>query len=152
MVFALVCASSGCSPNSGAGAAGPWVAQGAGACEKFLSPEVVATLFTQPGGVIRTTSPHACSFTTADGGSLTITLSSAGPADFEEYQKYLGDPQPLPGVGDRASQSVLGVVAVQGADRHCSIDARGATGSLKLRGAELGRALGRICNRVFALP
>lgn len=96
---------------------------------------------------------QACSFTTSDdGGSISITLSNAGPAAFDAYQKYLVDPQPLSGVGDRASQSVTGIDAVKGGDRSCSIDAGGAPGSLRLKGAELGQKLGAICNQLFALP
>jgi hypothetical protein len=152
----VLCASSGCSKSSGSGAGGggsAWMQNGASACGKYLSHDLVAAILSNPTGTSKTLSSQACSFTSADsGGSISITLTNAGPAAFEAYQKYLVDPVPLPGVGDKASQSLIGIDAVKGADRSCSIDAGGAPGSLKLHGAQLGQELGAICNQLFALP
>jgi hypothetical protein len=156
IVVAASCASSGCSktPESprrtGADA---WIANGATACDRYLSRDVVAAILTNPSGSAKTLSAQACSYTTNDSaGTITITLTNAGPAAFDEYQKYLVNPEPLQGVGDKASQSMIGIVAMKGANRNCSIDAGGAPGSLRLRGAELGQKLGAICNQLFALP
>jgi hypothetical protein len=161
-----LCVVAGCSNDSASGASGgtstgasiragtgAWVNNGADACAKYLTQDVVAAVLTDPTGNSKVLSPQACSYSTADsGGSITITLSAAGPEAFDAYQKYLVDPVPLPGVGDKASQSMIGIVAVKGNDRNCSIDAGGAPGSLKLHGAELGQKLGAICNQLFALP
>jgi hypothetical protein len=133
--------------------AGSWIANGAGACNRYLSHGVVAAILNNPAGANKTLSPQACSYSTSDsGGTITITLTNAGPLAFDAYQKYLVNPQPLPGVGDKASQSMIGIVAVKGTDRNCSIDAGGAPDALRMRGAELGQKLGEICNQLFALP
>ena len=130
-----------------------WQKNGAQACERYLTHDVVASILATADGASKTLSVQACSFSTSDNsGSISITLSSAGPAAFDAYQKYLVDPQPLSGVGDKASQSVIGIDAVKGTDRSCSIDAGGAPGSLRLKGPELGQKLGALCNQLFALP
>lgn len=156
MAVAVVCAAAGCSEKAGSGhveAAGAWITHGATACDRYLTSDVVAAILTNPAGTTKTLSAQSCSYATSNGGgTLTITLSNAGPAAFDDYQKYLTNPVPLPGIGDKASQSVIGIVAVKGADRNCSIDAIGAPGSLRLSGAELGQKLGAICNQLFALP
>jgi hypothetical protein len=168
-IAAGLCVIAGCSKVSAPGAssassassstsatsarAGAWIKNGAEACNKYLTQDVLAALLTTPAGESKVLSPQACSYTTADsGGTITITLTEAGPAVFDAFQKYLVDPVPLPGVGDKASQSIIGIDAVKGNDRNCSIDAGGAPGSLKMHGAELGRKLGAICNQLFALP
>ena len=118
-----------------------------------LSRDVAAAILNNPAGANKTLSPQACSYSTTDnGGTITITLTNAGPPAFDAYQKYLVNPQPLPDVGDKASQSMIGIVALKGTDRNCSIDAGGAPDALRIRGAELGRKLGEICNQLFALP
>jgi len=155
-MVAASCACAGCSktaPSAQTHGAGGWIANGAGACDRYLKPDRVAAILNNPAGANKTLSPQACSYNTTDsGGTITITLTDAGPAAFDAYQKYLVDPQPLPGVGDKASQSMIGIVAVKGTDRNCSIDAGGAADALRIRGAELGKQLGEICNQLFALP
>jgi hypothetical protein len=159
LVVAVVVASgtsAGCSrstPPIETHGSGTWTANGAGACDRYLKPDVVAAILNNPAGANKTLSAQACSYSTSDsGGAITITLTSAGPLAFDAYQKYLVNPQPLPGVGDKASQSMIGIVAVKGNDRNCSIDAGGAPDALRLQGAELGKKLGEICNQLFALP
>jgi hypothetical protein len=158
MVTAAVvsCASTGCSktaPSVQTQGAGSWIANGAGACDRYLSRDVVAAILNNPAGANKTLSPQACSYSTTDsGGTIAITLTNAGPLAFDAYQKYLVNPQSLPGVGDKASQSMIGIVAVKGTDRNCSIDAGGAPDALRIHGAELGKKLGEICNQLFALP
>jgi hypothetical protein len=150
------CACAGCSkppPSVDTHGAGGWIANGAGACDRYLRPDLVAAILNNPAGANKTLSAQACSYNTADsGGTITITLTDAGPAAFDAYQKYLVNPQPLPGIGDKASQSMIGIVAVKGPDRNCSIDAGGAPDALRIAGAELGKKLGEICNQLFALP
>src|SRR5690348_8278472 len=168
---ALLCALAGCSQNgesnapasgnrnapaNGHTAAAPnggWIAHGATACEKYLTPDVVAAILSHPAGKSKRLSGPACTHESGDsGGSISITLSSAGPAAFEQYQQYLVDPRPLAGVGDKASSSITGIDAVKGNDRTCTIDAGGAPGSTKLTGGALAQKLGEICNTLFALP
>lgn len=130
-----------------------WTANGATACARFLKPEVASVLLTHPAGHPKTLSEQSCAYETDDNsGSIGITLSGAGPDAFDHYQQFLVDPQPLPGVGDKASRSVTGIDAVKGADRTCTIDAVGPPGGTKLEGAALAQKLGTICNALFALP
>jgi hypothetical protein len=155
-VAIVSCADTGCSktaPSVESHGAGGWTANGAGACDRYLKPDVVSAILNNPAGANKTLSPQSCSYSTTDsGGTITITLTDAGPVAFDAYQKYLVNPQPLPDVGDKASQSMIGIVAVKGTDRNCSIDAGGAPDALRIRGAELGKKLGEICNQLFALP
>ena len=151
-----LCATAGCSKSSGSAAAGAvnaWIANGATACDTYLTPDVVKAVLTNPAGQSKKLSSQACTYEAPDnGGGITITLSNAGPTVFDQYQQYLVNPVPLPGVGDKASQSIVGIDAVKGLDRMCTIDAGGAPGSLRVHGEELGKNLGAICNQLFALP
>ena len=130
-----------------------WTSNGATACERYLTPSVVAAILAHPAGRTKALSPQACTYETADNsGSLSITLTNAGPSAFDQYQQFLVDPVPLPGVGDKASRSRTGIDAVKGQDRTCTIDAVGPPGSTKLTGEALARELGAVCNALFALP
>jgi hypothetical protein len=155
-VGAALCAVAGCSARSTSAAPGAgshWTDNGATACDTYLTHNLLTAVLTNPAGQSKKLSVQSCTYETADsGGSVTITLTNAGVSAFDHYQQYLVNPVPLPGVGDKASQSIIGIDAVKGADRGCDIDAGGAPGSLKLHGAELGQKLGAICNQLFALP
>jgi hypothetical protein len=156
VVGATLCAVTGCSgrpASAAAGSGGHWTDNGATACSTYLTQDVVSTILSNPAGGSKKLSVQSCTYNTTDsGGSITITLTNAGLPAFDKYQQYLVDPVPLAGVGDKASQSLIGIDAVKGADRGCDIDAGGAPGSLKVHGAELGQKLGAICNQLFALP
>jgi hypothetical protein len=127
-----------------------WIANGATACEKYLTPEFVAQIFRNAAGSRKTLSAQACSFETPDFASINITLSAAGPSVFDAHQKYLTDPVPLAGVGDRAVRSATGIEAVKGRDRMCGIDVMPPFGN-RLSGEALARKTGEICNKLFAL-
>ena len=136
-----------------ASGAASWTTNGATACDRYLTPVMVAEVLTHTAGRTRKLSSQACTYETADNsGSISITLTNAGPAAFDRYQQYLVNPVPLPGVGDKASRSMIGIVALKGNDRTCTIDAVGPPGSTKLAGEALARQLGGICNDLFALP
>ncbi len=130
-----------------------WIANGATACEKYLTPDVVAAILTHPSGQSKKLSTQACAYSTADfGGTISITLMQVGTAGLDMDLKNLPDPVPLSGVGDKAVRTMLGIEAAKGNDRMCSIDAGGAPGSTKLKGEALAQKLGEICNNLFALP
>ena len=154
-VCALVAASHG-TPRGSSG--GPWIANATTACEKYLTPDLVAAIWGTPGGQakpVATGNPRvqACVFQSASPGrNIKITLNTDGPASFDAGQKYLVDPVPLPHVGDKASLTGDGIVAVKGTDRTCHIDTIGNIGSIKLSRQALGQKLGEICNQLFALP
>ena len=65
--------------------------------------------------------------------------------------KYLTDPVPVAGVGDKAVRTMLGIEAAKGADRMCSIDVMPPFAT-KTSGEALAHKLGTICNQLFALP
>lgn len=124
---------------------------GAGACAKYLTPDVVATILSSAAGAPKTLSPQSCSVTSTDaGGSISITLDDGDAKAFDAFLQYQANPQPLSGVGDKAVQSLIGIAAFKSPNKGCDIDAGGAPGSLKITGPELGKALGAICNKLFA--
>ena len=132
-----------------ASSAAEWVANGATGCQKFLTPDVTSAIMTKPG-MFTTLSPQSCSYK-ANNGSIAITLTQTSMAAFAARQEFLADPKPLAGVGDKAVQHAIGILAIKG-DRGCGIDTVGAPGAFKLSGAALGTKLGAICNKLFALP
>lgn len=126
-----------------------WVGNGASACGKILSPDFLGQLFSHPAGHARKLSQQACTYhTDANNGHISITLSNGGPQSFKAQMPYLAGPVPLPGVGDEAVRTLIGIDAIKGRDRSCRISA----GSDKLTGEALAQKLGEICNRLFALP
>jgi len=130
-----------------------WTANGATACDRYLTPVMIADVLTHTAGRAKKLSSQACTYETADNsGSISITLTNAGPSAFDSYQQYLVNPVPLSGVGDKASRSMTGIDAVKGNDRTCTIDVVGPPGSTRLAGEALARQLGGICNDLFALP
>jgi hypothetical protein len=133
---------------------GDWAANAATACEKYLTPDVIAGIWIHPGGHFKAgEDEQACSYQSDNSGAaIAIMLAKDGPDSFDAGYKYLVDPAPLPNVGDRASLTANGIVAVKGDDRTCHIDVYGNHGSLKVSREALGQKLGEICNKLFALP
>ncbi len=132
-----------------ASGAAQWVANGATACQRFLTLDVTSAILAKPGAFTRL-SPQSCSYK-ADNGSIAITLTQTSMASFAARQEFLADPKPLAGVGDKAVQHAIGILAIKG-DRGCGINTVGALGAFKLGGPALGAKLGAICNDLFALP
>ncbi|HWG09942.1 MAG TPA: hypothetical protein VN693_00375 [Rhodanobacteraceae bacterium] len=127
-----------------------WAGNGATACEKYLTPDFVAQIFSKPEGHAKKLAGWSCSYETSDFSNINITLMNAGPAAFEADQKNLSDPKPLSGVGDKAVNSMTGVEAVKG-NRMCDIGVMPPFGN-KLGGDALAHKLGEVCNKLFALP
>lgn len=154
-VIALLALVVGCSKPSSANATPvtdqDWVANGATACEKYLTPDFVGQIFKNPAGQAKKHGVQGCGFETPDYSSLSITLTAGGPSVFDAHQKYLTNPVPLDGVGDKAVFTASGIEAVKGQSRMCGIDVMPPFGN-KLSGEALARKLGEICNRLFALP
>lgn len=139
--------------GSGARASGgnDWISNGATACEKYVTPDFAGQIFTNPAGHSKKLSAQACSFATPDFVSISITLAAGGLTAFEAHQKYLSNPVPLSGVGDKAVRTDTGIEAVKGSNRMCAIDVMPPFGN-KLKGEPLAEKLGELCNRLFALP
>jgi hypothetical protein len=148
-------AASGASQSAPAGAAQAssgtaWIHNGAIACDTFLTPEVLGEIFKNPAGHSKKLSAQACRFSTTDLAAINITLIQAGPAVFDTEAKNRDGATPLPGVGDKAVQSTIGIEAVEGTDRICRITIVPPFGN-KLRGEPLARKLGDVCNQLFAI-
>lgn len=142
---------SGANASAAPSGGGDFASHGGDACGKYLTPDVVSAILNGTPGPAKKLSPQGCSVTTTDdAGSISITLTSATPQAFDAYQKYLSNPTPLSGVGDRAVQSMTGISSIKGSNEGCDVDAGGAPGSLKLHGKALGDKLGAICNRIYA--
>jgi len=142
----------GASQSASAPAAGaPWIANGATACDTYLTSAVVAEILKNPSGHAKKLSPQACAYETTDFANISITLIPGGTASLDRHMQYLPDPVPLAGVGDKAVRTMLGVEAAKGADRMCSIDVTPPFAT-KTSGEPLAQKLGAICNQLFALP
>jgi hypothetical protein len=154
-VIALLSLAVGCSKSASANATPitdqSWVANGASACEKYLTPDFVGQIFKNPAGQAKKRGVQGCGFETPDFASISITLAAGGPSVFDAHQKYLTNPVPLDGVGDKAVRTAAGIEAVKGQDRMCGIDVMPPFGN-KLSGEALAKKLGEICNKLFALP
>ena len=155
VIACAMCTAAGCTQGNQASAApanaAGWVANGARACDEYLTPEFVGAIFKNPAGHSKKLSAQTCSFETPDFASISITLAAAGPAAFAAHQQYLSDPVPLSGVGDKAVRTDTGIEAIKGNDRMCGIDVMPPFGN-KLKGEALARNLGELCNKLFALP
>lgn len=136
---------------SGTPATGAWIANGATACDTYLTTAVVAGILKNPAGHTKKLSPQACAYETTDFASISITLMAGGTTGLDMHMKYLADPVPLPGVGDKAVRTMIGIEAAKGADRMCSIDVMPPFATTT-SGEALAQKLGAICNQLFALP
>jgi len=140
------------SQSASAPAAGaPWIANGATACDTYLTSAVVGEILKNPSGHTKKLSPQACAYETTDFASISITLIPGGTSSLDRHMQYLPEPVPLAGVGDKAVRTMLGIEAAKGADRMCSIDVTPPFAT-KTSGEPLAQKLGAICNQLFALP
>ena len=123
-----------------------WTANGASACEKYLTPDVVAAILLTPAGRPRQLGPNSC-----NAGNIYITLNVANIDTFRQELPMITGVHQMNGVGDGAYWNEAGAVsAVKGHDRGCDISVIG--GAPRIHGAALGQKLGEICNKLFALP
>jgi hypothetical protein len=134
--------------SSAGGSGGDWTSLGATACAKYFTPELNAALLPGPG-TPKTRNAKSCTVEAA-GGNIQLSLSSESLASFNAGAKYLPDTVALPGVGDRALQDAVGIVAYKAPDRVCTILLVGNDGFFKQSGAQLGQTLGAVCNKLFA--
>lgn len=133
------------SADNGKATGQSWTANGSSACERFLTPDVVAAILTQPAGPAARIDANSCHT-----GGIYISLKVASIESFRlELPRIVGT-HPLAGVGDGAYWNGAGAVsAVKGHDRGCDIGVIGA--ATKIRDEALGQKLGEICNKLFAL-
>jgi hypothetical protein len=130
---------------SGSGSA--WTANGATACEKYLTPDVVAAILRNPAGKPRRLDANSCNV-----GPIYITLIVADIDVFRLEIPRIFGAHPISGFGDGAYWNGAGALsAVKGHDRGCDVSVIDP-GAPKIHNAELGQKLGDICNKLFAIP
>lgn len=154
-------ANTGGSPPSSAAAsdgnlaskATDWTANGATACDKYLTPNVVAAILIDPAGHSKKRDAQSCSYDTANSGNIGITLKVASVSAFRQQMKMIAATHPMTGLGDAAYWNEAGAVSSVKGNRGCDIEAFGvAFHATKLSGEALGKQLGAICAKLFALP
>jgi hypothetical protein len=130
-----------------AAAGGAWIDNGATACEKYLTPDVVAAILRSPAGHPRRLDASSC-----NAGPIYITLKVADIDVFRAEVPRIFGAHPMSGVGDGAFWNGAGAFsAVKGHGRGCDISVIDP-GAPKIHNAELGQKLGDICNKLFAIP
>jgi hypothetical protein len=133
------------SANAGSTTGQAWMANGGSACEKYLTPEVLAAILIKPVGTAERLDATSCR---AAGVYISLQVSSV--QRFKLQLPQIIGTHPLVGVGDMAYWNQAGAVsAVKGNDRGCAISVIGAPA--KIHDEALGLKLGEICNKLFAL-
>lgn len=135
-----------------------WQTNGGTACDKYITPDLVAEVLNMPTGKIEHTNPETCNVGAPDWhnpASIQITLGShSNPGLFKATEQFRENLVPLPGVGDMATrsgnQSYVMVDALKGDHRSCYI--RAVVSSVPLKSEQMAQKLGAICNKLFALP
>jgi len=127
-------------------ASGAWIDNGGTACEKYLTPEVMAAILRYPAGHPRRLDAHSC-----NAGPIYITLRVTDIDVFRQELSMIAGVHQMSGVGDGAYWNEAGAFsAVKGHDRGCEISVIDP-GAPKIHNAELGQKLGEICNKLFAI-
>jgi hypothetical protein len=122
-----------------------WISNGSSACERFLTPDVVAAILAVPAAPVEKIDAYSC-----HSGGIYISLIVEDIDRFKLKLPQIVGTHPLSGVGDGAYWNAAGAIsAVKGHDRGCDISVIGAP--TKVRDEALGQKLGDICNKLFAL-
>lgn len=130
-----------------------WTANGATACDKYLTPDVVAAILVDPAGHSHRLTATSCEYQTAHSGNIGITLTVANVTAFRQQSKMIAGTNPMTGVGDAAYWNHAGAVSSVKGNRGCDIEAFGVVFNATKRSDEaLGKQLGEICAKLFALP
>jgi len=145
------CARAGTPADNGAASASAansaWVNNGASACEKYLTPDVLAAILPNPAGLTQRIDGQSCHT-----GAIYISLIVADIDVFRQEVPRIVGTHPFAGVGDGAYWNAAGtsVAAVKGHTRGCHVSMIGA--ATKIQDEALAQKLGDICNKLFALP
>ena len=134
-------------PTPAAAGGEAWIDNGATACEKYLTPDVIAAILRNPAGHPRRLDAHSCNV-----GPIYISLNVTDIDVFRLEVPRIFGAHPIGGIGDGAYWNGAGALsAVKGHDRGCDISVIDP-GAPKIHNAELGQKLGEICNKLFAMP
>jgi hypothetical protein len=124
-----------------------WNANGATACEKFLTPEVMSAVLDDPSGAATKDGATSC-----HRGSIYIVLKVSTPSLLKQEIPRIAFAHAMTGVGDVAFWNPAGAVsAAKAPDRGCDISVLNAPAVAKLKDEPLGQKLGAVCNQLFAL-
>jgi hypothetical protein len=124
-----------------------WIDNGATACDKYLTPAVVAAILAAPAGHPQRVDAHSCHV-----GPIYINLIVADIDIFRAELPMIFQAHSIGGIGDGAYWNGAGALsAVKGHDRGCDISVIDP-GAPKIHNAELGQKLGDVCNKLFAIP
>ncbi len=136
--------------SSGSGQA-TFAAAGAGACDKYLTSDVFRKIVGADADERKVLSKQGCAVrSTKTDGELTITLKDITPESFHAFRAFLDNPQNLAGVGDSAMTSTAPTVTAIKGNMGCDFDAMKGSSPTALAGAERAKALGDLCNKIFA--
>ena len=98
-------------------AGGAWIDNGATACEKYLTPDVVASILRSPAGKPRRLDAHSCNV-----GPIYISLIVADIDVFRMEVPNIFGAHPIAGIGDGAFWNGAGALSsVKGHSRGCEI-------------------------------
>lgn len=143
--------SSGGTPPAATRARVDFANRGAGACDKYLTTDVVKRILGTDVDERKTLSPQSCTVrNTKSGGAMTITLKDVTPKAFHAFMEYLSEPKPLPGVGDSAVTSIAPTLTAIKGSMGCDFDASEGSSHAALSGSARNQALGELCNKIFA--
>jgi hypothetical protein len=130
-----------------------WTGNGATACDRYLTPDVVAAILVDPAGHSHRLTAQSCEYQTKQSGNIGITLKVGNVDAFRQQMKMIAATNPMTGLGDAAYWNEAGAVSSVKGNRGCDIEAFGvAFHATKLSGEALGKQLGAICAKLFALP
>jgi hypothetical protein len=145
-LIACIACASGAAPAS-ADNGNSWTANGATACEKYLTKDVLAAIYSSPPGPAARDDANSC-----HAGGLYITLKVADVALFKQELPNIPFAHSMAGVGDAALWNHAGgFSAVKSPNRGCDISAIVGQPP-KIHDEALAQKLGEICNKLFALP
>jgi hypothetical protein len=132
-----------------AGTAGAqWIANGGSACERYLTADILAAILITPEGAPTKIDANSCHT-----GPIYITLNVNSVDVFKLELPRIVGVNLISGVGDMAYWNRAGATsAVKGKDRGCDISVLNGPYIAKIHDEALGRKLGEICNKLFALP
>jgi hypothetical protein len=144
MITAIAPATADAGPPNGQG----WVSNGSSACAKYLTPDILAAILTKPDGAAEKIDANSCHT-----GFVYISLAVNNVETFKLELPRIVGVNMMTGVGDLAYWNHAGAIsAVKGHDRGCEISVLNGPYMAKIHDEELGKKLGEICNKLFALP
>jgi hypothetical protein len=146
--FGVVLAGNAPSAQTKVAPPAPWASNGATACEKFVTVDVMSAVLIKPSsGAPSKDGAKAC-----HRGSIYVALSTGSVDAFKKNMDHVALATPMSGVGDAAYWTPAGAVsAVKAPDRQCDISVADVLPAMRLKDEALGQALGAVCTQLFAL-